>query len=306
MQYLFRFALNPEKGKDDPHIGSEADGRPPFIIRHNLRSRTSIMGLAAEFSANESYRIRKRKDSVRIFHTIISFSNQDREYVTDEVLRGTAKQFIKLRAQNCLVLGTCHRNTESIHLHLLVSGTYLSGRSARLSKEKFHSLKIKLNKYQRQAFPELSHSLPEHGKGRRLAKEALMGSLKQEQWKNVDTARLAGFGLGKPSPEKALLELQELRKGRRRELQKEERPIKKKEVAKDLMEPETKAELEALAEIRGRHREEQERTFEPALEGSSDSPDLSIGLEESEACESESASLDSPISKLPKQLGLKK
>ena len=40
----------------------------------------------------------------------------------------------------------------------------MTGESNRISKKEFHELKLSLDAYQKQKFPELIHSFPEHGK----------------------------------------------------------------------------------------------------------------------------------------------
>ena len=154
-----------------------------FIIRHNIRSR-SINGMIKEFKENESFRLVHRKDSVKLFHTIISFSIKDKEHINDKLLKDIAKKFIEERGLNNLYAGTVHYS-EHIHLHISVSGTQLNGRSSRISKQKLHSIKLALDKYQREKYPkELANSLPEHGKNKRLAKQSIIQTIKAERQTN--------------------------------------------------------------------------------------------------------------------------
>jgi len=352
VKYVFRYILNPEKHIDTIAPQILHDSHSPLIIRHNIRSRTSIKGFIQEFEENESYRLVKRKDSVRLFHHIIGFSNLDRENVTDKVLKDIAKQFIKLRGNN-LYLGTAHYNTDSIHLHLICSGTQLNGRSSRMSKQQMHHLKLSLDAYQKEKYPELIHSLPEHGKKRRLAKEALITAIKHERSTNklslstvleqayeqatskkhflsqikalghepyvrngklqgvlyegkkyrfsrlgFDENRFEQLEQAKAPVDRELVQLQELRKGRLRELQKEERSIKKvKELPKNLAEPELR-QLDILSAIRQKQREGLEPTLEPAEPESNSLPDTDI--QESVGSEDEAVSCTPIIAKLQK------
>jgi hypothetical protein len=51
------------------------------------------------------------------------------------------------------------------------SGTkYLTGESNRLSRKEFHELKLAIDRYQQEKFPELVNSLPRHGKSRAASK----------------------------------------------------------------------------------------------------------------------------------------
>ena len=143
-----------------------AGNQPPLVIRHNVRSK-SIDKWIKEFDANEQFRIHKRKDSVKAYHTILSFSNKDKEKITEKTLRAVAKQYMKLRGNDNLFIGTAHYDKDHIHLHLVMSGTkYLTGESNRISRAEFHQLKIEMDKWQSRKFPELVNSLPHHGKSK--------------------------------------------------------------------------------------------------------------------------------------------
>lgn len=180
VNYIFKYVFK-ESEKNTPRITPEKSDKNKFIIRHNIRSR-SVKGFTKEFKENESFRLVHRKDSVRLFHTIISFSNKDKEQVTDKILKDIAKKFIEERGLNNMYAGTKHENKDHIHLHLLISGTQLNGRSSRISKQKFHSIKLALQNFQLEKYPQLLHSLPEHGKkARQIEKDAIVQKVKSER-----------------------------------------------------------------------------------------------------------------------------
>lgn len=179
VNYVFKYVFKEqEKNITNPKL--EKPDKSKFIIRHNIRSR-SINGFKKEYKENEKFRIINRADSIRIFHTIISFSNKDKEHITDKTLKDIAKKFIEERGLNNMYAGTKHEDKDHIHIHILISGTQLNGRSSRVSKQKFHSIKLALQKYQLEKYPQLKHSLPEHGKSERLAKEAIVERVKTER-----------------------------------------------------------------------------------------------------------------------------
>ncbi|MEA3427304.1 MAG: relaxase/mobilization nuclease domain-containing protein [Bacteroidota bacterium] len=152
LRYLF---------KDEKKISDER--QKPIIIRHNIRSRT-IDKQIKEFKENEKFRLHKRKDSVKAYHTILSFSNKDKEKITEKTIRSVASQFMKLRGNDNLFIGTVHFDKDHVHLHMVMSGTkYLTGESNRLSRTEFLELKKSLDAWQARTFPELTHSLPRHG-----------------------------------------------------------------------------------------------------------------------------------------------
>lgn len=158
LRYILRYILTKEK-----QALSDRTLPKPFLIRKNIRSRT-LEGYIHEFKSVESNRVYKRSDQTALHHTILSWSDKDAMYVTDEMLSDIAKQYIKLRGENNLYLGTVHRDRSHIHIHIAVSATQLNGKASRVSKEKFAAIKTSLNLYQKEKYPELSHSLPNHGK----------------------------------------------------------------------------------------------------------------------------------------------
>ncbi|MDB5198042.1 MAG: hypothetical protein JWO92_5 [Chitinophagaceae bacterium] len=186
VNYIFRYIMKPEKGKDIRAQHTVTRQKSKLIIRHNIRAR-SIKGFCKEFRENESYRLVKRRDCVKLFHTIIAFSNKDREKINDDLLKDIAGKFISLRGTNNLYCGTSHLNTNSIHLHIIVSGTQLNGRSSRMSKQQFRSLKTKLQEYQKEKYPGLSNSIVAHNRGTHLSQEVLIKAVIADRHTNKET-----------------------------------------------------------------------------------------------------------------------
>lgn len=148
-----------------------------LILRHNIRAR-SVPGYIREFKENESYRLYKRKDSVILFHDIISFAPQDKKNITHEILKDFSKKYVSLRGNNNLYLIVRHSEKEHEHLHCIISGVALSGYSARISKQQFKYIKIELNKFQQEKYPELAHSLIAHEKNKTKSKEGIVQAVK--------------------------------------------------------------------------------------------------------------------------------
>ncbi|MBK8243328.1 MAG: relaxase/mobilization nuclease domain-containing protein [Saprospiraceae bacterium] len=142
----------------------EKDEKSEPILKHNLRSR-SATGWTKEFESNDSLRLYKRSDNIKLNHTILSFSNKDIEHISKDLLKDISKKFIELRGNDNLYLASSHHDKDHIHLHILMSSTkYMTGESNRISKKEFHELKMALDDYQKEKYPELIHSLPNHGK----------------------------------------------------------------------------------------------------------------------------------------------
>ncbi len=134
------------------------------ILKHNLRSR-SPDGWTKEFESNDALRLYIRSDNIKLNHTILSFSNKDMEHISKDLLKDISKKFIELRGKDNLYLASSHNDKDHIHLHILMSATkYMTGESNRISKLEFRELKLALDAYQKEKYPELIHSLPAHGK----------------------------------------------------------------------------------------------------------------------------------------------
>ncbi|MBL7821295.1 MAG: relaxase/mobilization nuclease domain-containing protein [Saprospiraceae bacterium] len=146
----------------------EKDNKPKPILKHNLRSRTT-KGWTKELDKNFELRLNKRKDNIRLHHTIISFSNKDKNQVNPELLKDITKKYIELRGKENIYLASSHHDKEHIHLHIVMSATKLiTGESNRISRQEFKDLKLALDAYQKEKYPELIHSLPAHGRSQKL------------------------------------------------------------------------------------------------------------------------------------------
>lgn len=157
VNYLFKYFLKEEK---QPR--SDISDKP-LIVKRNLRS-DKIQSWAKQFDDNEKLRLRKRKDNILLHHTIISFSNKDKEHINKALLKDIAKKYIELRGKENIYLATMHSDRDHLHLHIAMSGCkYKTGESNRLSHKEFRDLKLELDQYQREKYPKLIHSLPRHG-----------------------------------------------------------------------------------------------------------------------------------------------
>lgn len=134
------------------------------LFTHNLKG-DSILEWVQEFRQNERSRLSNRKDNVRVFHEVISFGTEDGARLDDAMLEDLVKEYVQLRAERALVVAIGHRDTETIHVHLAISGVeYMTGKGMRVSKQRFAAIKRELQNYQLQRYPELEHSIVQHGK----------------------------------------------------------------------------------------------------------------------------------------------
>jgi hypothetical protein len=142
----------------------EKDKKPEPILKHNMRNR-STKGWAKEIDKNNSLRLHKRKDNITLNHTIISFSNKDKKQINDALLKDISKKYVELRGKDNMYLASKHADKDHIHLHIVMPAVkYQTGESNRISKMEFRELKLALDAYQKEKYPELVNSLPNHGK----------------------------------------------------------------------------------------------------------------------------------------------
>ena len=142
-----------------------SDGMP-LVMRQNLRGK-SIGAWINEFKANEAFRKTHRKDSNYLYHHILSFDKRDTEHLTPEVMRDLVYKFMDLRSPTGISLGVCHIEKDHIHAHVLQSAiSYREGLSTNLSPDEFDAVKIQTQAYQQERYPQLRHSIVNHGKKR--------------------------------------------------------------------------------------------------------------------------------------------
>ena len=134
-----------------------------FVIKRFLKG-TTIEEMAREFLMNEQKRLHPRSNNSKLIHEIISFSDLDRDKVTIEQLKTLTEAYLEKRSPLMQSFAIAHFNTDSFHCHVVSSPVDITGRNLRISKETFASIKRELQALQIELFPELSHSIVNHGK----------------------------------------------------------------------------------------------------------------------------------------------
>lgn len=125
-----------------------------FTIHHNLRS-TDTDEVIKEFITNDSFR-KKRKGGIVLYHEVLSYSPEDKDKLSIELLEDIAQEFIRLRGDKALCLSKPHVENENIHIHFCFSGTeYRDSKALRLSKQDFKQVRLDLEIYQQERYPEL-------------------------------------------------------------------------------------------------------------------------------------------------------
>jgi hypothetical protein len=152
------------------------------VFSHNLRSDT-VAGYIKEFIENESFRQHTRSDQVYLFHEILSFNAmEDTSKLSPEVLHDITNEYMRLRGQQGVMVGAVHRDKEHVHVHMCVSALkFRTGTSYRLSKSQLRELKMSLQEYHKQKYPEISKSFPKHGTGKGYVKNPAWFALQREK-----------------------------------------------------------------------------------------------------------------------------
>jgi len=152
MGYIFR-----ENEKDNSFMLTK------FVKTKNL----VIEELHQQFLSNEQLRVNRRKNNVVLYMDILSFHPKDAQRLDNEKLFQIALKYLSLRAPKSIAVATVHRQEKNhTHLHICFSGVeYKTGKSIRISKDDFkQKVKLEMEKYQQEVFPELSLSKIQHEK----------------------------------------------------------------------------------------------------------------------------------------------
>lgn len=138
----------------------------PFIFTHNLPSQAKTEIIEA-FKNNDANRTVKRKDGVRLIHTIISWHALDNDKLDAEAITKIAQKYVALRNENALYWGSAHTDKKDagLHLHLAVSSAEeYTGKAISMSKRNFANMKRELQEYEISELG-LNKSAVAHGKG---------------------------------------------------------------------------------------------------------------------------------------------
>ncbi len=139
-----------------------------LAVLHNLQavSDQNLERIEREFLENNCF-CPARKNGVRLYHEILSFSDQDGDRLTPDILCDIAYKYLEMRAVGALAYAKVHLDTDCPHIHVIISGNLIkSGKKLRISRGRFRSIKKALERYQVKKYPELTHSVVAHGEAR--------------------------------------------------------------------------------------------------------------------------------------------
>lgn len=146
--------------RKDPSFGQlvkymETGADENFIYSHNIYS-TKSQDIEKEFEENYKH-LKRQKNSNALYHEIISITKSSaRDDEQKQKLIKIADEYIKARANNCLVYGRIHEADNNFHLHLMISSNGIEqNRNHYLNKKDFSEVKKGLERYVLKEMPEL-------------------------------------------------------------------------------------------------------------------------------------------------------
>jgi len=137
-----------------------------FDIYHNFRSKNDRSRAIKEMYHQHSFK-RRRANGISHFHEILSISKKDESHVTLDMLHTLSQEYIRLRCPNALCYAKAHTHGKNKHVHFVISSNELgSDKALRLSKAQYQDIKVSLEKFQIERFPELENSIVHSGSSR--------------------------------------------------------------------------------------------------------------------------------------------
>lgn len=130
-------------------------------VFHNLDS-IETEDIKKQYIQNFSLK-KKRKNSVKFYHEIVSFSPLDSDYLleNEHVLQQIFQRYLEKRCPLALGLCVLHKSEAHLHGHFLISSSNIDGTNLRLSKQEFKNIKLEMEAYEKE-FPEIKFSACEH------------------------------------------------------------------------------------------------------------------------------------------------
>lgn len=169
---LIDYILKESKSKD---IESQ-------VFTHNVRSDNHKQW-EQEFKENESFRLHSRSDQILMYHEILSFSSKENATALSKVvLQDIGLKYIELRGKDGMMVGAVHHDKEHVHIHFMSSGLrFRTGKANRISRTKLQQVKVELQKYHLEKYPELTKSTCEHGANKPYYNQKEYMALKRDE-----------------------------------------------------------------------------------------------------------------------------
>lgn len=154
------------------YVMREAERDGSFVLTRFIEGKDySAKTIANQYAENEKHRKHIRSNSVKAHMEILSFHPSDTKHLNNSLLEKIARKYISLRSNLAIGLATVHRDTRHVHLHFVFSGVeWRTGKSTRLSKAEFQKIKLEMEAFQKQRFPQIRHSTINHSQSKKKDK----------------------------------------------------------------------------------------------------------------------------------------
>ncbi len=140
-----------------------ASEQMPFITTQHVRG-DDVNEWAKSFEENERLHGPVRKKGKKLLHEILSFHVKDKHWIDNQTLEDITREYLRLRSPRGLFVAVPHIDDDHQHVHVCGSPWEFGGqKSLRLSHKELVALKKQIQAYQQEKYPELVHSVVEHG-----------------------------------------------------------------------------------------------------------------------------------------------
>lgn len=138
----------------------EEDGKA--VLWHNFYGHEGISEseIIATFEAN-ARKLAERKNGNVLYHEMLSFETISglRMEKLEAIIADIGQEYLNARAGNQLAYGVIHKDTDHIHLHLMISSNAVDKpERIRLSKKEFADIQKQIEGFTLEQYPELNQS----------------------------------------------------------------------------------------------------------------------------------------------------
>ena len=158
---LIQYVSDPQKMQD------RYFGRKPLTVKKYFRSYDTEKWVQA-FKENDDNRTFNHAKRIVLRHEIISFAPQSNPLISRDILQALAKYYLAHRMTKPTMGFAVVHYDQAPHIHFIIAGVALDGTATRISRQEFKGFKIQLQNFQKERFPELSHSIVNHNKSKTL------------------------------------------------------------------------------------------------------------------------------------------
>ncbi len=160
-----------------------------FIHKQHLYGLNNKQ-IAREFMKNEENRIVRKSNNIKFYHEILAFSDLDHSKLSISIIKNLTQEYLKQRSPYIQAYAIGHFNNNSYHTHIISSPLEIyTGINLRMSKERFAELKIYMQNYQLEHYPELSNSIVKHGAKKEISNELKLNTMKDKKQPTLDYLR---------------------------------------------------------------------------------------------------------------------